>query len=456
MSKVSKGESKRVKVDKPLAERKRRARINDALLQLKNMVLQSVEKQGSFMSKLEKADILEMTIEYINQIKKSNKAHEVVDPNYNNGFSECNAYILDYLNKDTNFETTDPGLHARLVQHMANVSSASDIEACGSGLQIVGILTPQIPPSAGVHNVSNATAAVVGDSKILSAQVICTENKTRINANSFGTSDDQASVSVGSAHSESVHSLVPIEHSNIKATEKSTIMPSTSSSMNSKPYNMITRTVSSKPRKVLGDISNASGNFSSKKQSHCVSKHVPKPFKKRITEEMLQNCIDIPSRQTKSVYKGSYNEFVRNDKTNDTLCKTGEITNKTLIDVGEVSNAMRNTRDETGQMTRDVLDSIGEMKRSVNVSLPNFKELHNCSIDNDKDSSNCDAATFVNTPYNEMTDSQNSNIDMSEQLTSLNTHPGTDLLHEQSLYRSDNLYQFYQQETFASNVWRPW
>lgn len=36
-----------LQIDKPLAERKRRARINDALLQLKNMVLQSVDKQVS-------------------------------------------------------------------------------------------------------------------------------------------------------------------------------------------------------------------------------------------------------------------------------------------------------------------------------------------------------------------------------------------------------------------------
>lgn len=55
------------RIRKPIMEKKRRARINDSLESLKQMLLQNTISvpQGSRPTKLEKADILEMTVRYM-------------------------------------------------------------------------------------------------------------------------------------------------------------------------------------------------------------------------------------------------------------------------------------------------------------------------------------------------------------------------------------------------------
>lgn len=58
------------KIRKPLMEKKRRARINDSLEALKDILLKNTVAvtQGSRPTKLEKADILEMTVRYLNAL----------------------------------------------------------------------------------------------------------------------------------------------------------------------------------------------------------------------------------------------------------------------------------------------------------------------------------------------------------------------------------------------------
>uniref|UniRef100_A0A8D2JAE2 Hes family bHLH transcription factor 2 n=1 Tax=Varanus komodoensis TaxID=61221 RepID=A0A8D2JAE2_VARKO len=53
---------------KPLMEKRRRARINDSLGQLKALILPLIGKDGSCCSKLEKADILEMTVQFLKEL----------------------------------------------------------------------------------------------------------------------------------------------------------------------------------------------------------------------------------------------------------------------------------------------------------------------------------------------------------------------------------------------------
>lgn len=58
------------KVRKPLMEKKRRERINNSLEILKQIILQNngIGGQGAKSTKLEKADILEMTVRYIEML----------------------------------------------------------------------------------------------------------------------------------------------------------------------------------------------------------------------------------------------------------------------------------------------------------------------------------------------------------------------------------------------------
>uniref|UniRef100_A0A8V0ZG44 Hes family bHLH transcription factor 2 n=1 Tax=Gallus gallus TaxID=9031 RepID=A0A8V0ZG44_CHICK len=53
---------------KPLLEKRRRARINESLNQLKTLILPLVCKDSSRCSKLEKADILEMTVQFLREV----------------------------------------------------------------------------------------------------------------------------------------------------------------------------------------------------------------------------------------------------------------------------------------------------------------------------------------------------------------------------------------------------
>ena len=58
---------------KPLLERKRRARINKCLDELKDIMTVALQAQGENVSKLEKADILELTVRHLHKLQQSQR-----------------------------------------------------------------------------------------------------------------------------------------------------------------------------------------------------------------------------------------------------------------------------------------------------------------------------------------------------------------------------------------------
>merc|ERR1711884_641179 len=58
------------KVMKPLLERKRRARINSCLDELKDLMVFALQTEGESISKLEKADVLELTVKHLRKLKR--------------------------------------------------------------------------------------------------------------------------------------------------------------------------------------------------------------------------------------------------------------------------------------------------------------------------------------------------------------------------------------------------
>ncbi|CAG5125904.1 unnamed protein product, partial [Candidula unifasciata] len=56
------------RTNKPLIEKRRRARINECLQQLKEIIVRDRQLDNVRGNRLEKADILEMTVEYIRQL----------------------------------------------------------------------------------------------------------------------------------------------------------------------------------------------------------------------------------------------------------------------------------------------------------------------------------------------------------------------------------------------------
>merc|ERR1711944_206751 len=59
------------KVMKPLLERKRRARINKCLDDIKDLLIDSLQTEsGESITKLEKADVLELTLKHLQELRR--------------------------------------------------------------------------------------------------------------------------------------------------------------------------------------------------------------------------------------------------------------------------------------------------------------------------------------------------------------------------------------------------
>ncbi|EFO20822.2 hypothetical protein LOAG_07668 [Loa loa] len=89
------------KANKPLMERKRRARINKCLLEMRQMLVDDNRNGSPNYSKWEKADILEMSVDYIRQLKRriavNSKAKQPFSlPYFVDGFSNCVREMQNY------------------------------------------------------------------------------------------------------------------------------------------------------------------------------------------------------------------------------------------------------------------------------------------------------------------------------------------------------------------------
>lgn len=105
-------------------EKRRRARINSCLLQLKTLVLEAMRKDSSQYSKLEKADILEMTVKHLRNLQRQQMTPALAsDPNvavkYRAGFNECANEVMRYLGSAQGINND---IRSRLVNHLTNCS----------------------------------------------------------------------------------------------------------------------------------------------------------------------------------------------------------------------------------------------------------------------------------------------------------------------------------------------
>uniref|UniRef100_A0A336MB90 CSON013608 protein n=1 Tax=Culicoides sonorensis TaxID=179676 RepID=A0A336MB90_CULSO len=108
------------KSNKPIMEKKRRARINNCLEQLKKILLENVNKDSAQHSKLEKADILEMTVKHLQQIQRKQLILAVsldrsVLEKFRTGFAECAAEVKNFIGQMSDL---DPAIRQRLSNHL--------------------------------------------------------------------------------------------------------------------------------------------------------------------------------------------------------------------------------------------------------------------------------------------------------------------------------------------------
>ncbi|XP_059153198.1 uncharacterized protein LOC131938968 [Physella acuta] len=104
------------RTNKPLVEKKRRARINGCLGQLKSLILSAMQTEGAQVSRLEKADILEMTVKYLRHIQhqQAPEQPEVV-AKFSAGYSECATEVIRYIDA---VKCVTPDVRSRLENHL--------------------------------------------------------------------------------------------------------------------------------------------------------------------------------------------------------------------------------------------------------------------------------------------------------------------------------------------------
>merc|ERR1719412_3584963 len=111
------------KVMKPMLERKRRARINKCLDEIKDIMVNTLQAEGESITKLEKADVLELTVKHLRKLKRKNALGLTPQATYAGrfraGYSHCAQEVSKFMTQQgsVNIESTTS---ARLLSHLAN------------------------------------------------------------------------------------------------------------------------------------------------------------------------------------------------------------------------------------------------------------------------------------------------------------------------------------------------
>lgn len=90
------------KVMKPMLERKRRARMNKCLDDLKDLMVGALQNEGESITKLEKADVLELTVGHLKKLKRINAlalpSASHTQEKFNSGFRQCTGEVTKFIN----------------------------------------------------------------------------------------------------------------------------------------------------------------------------------------------------------------------------------------------------------------------------------------------------------------------------------------------------------------------
>ncbi|GAB0100278.1 Protein deadpan [Sergentomyia squamirostris] len=151
------------KSNKPIMEKKRRARINESLEHLKRLILEATKKDPARHTKLEKADILEMTVKYLQTFQRQQFTMAMnTDPTvihkFRSGFTDCAEEVSRYVSQ---MDGLDSGVKQRLANHLNNcvtniqqlAPSVNYATAAPSGLTAFGGSIP-------LHNASPAGSVI--------------------------------------------------------------------------------------------------------------------------------------------------------------------------------------------------------------------------------------------------------------------------------------------------------
>ena len=111
---------------KPLLERKRRARINRCLDDLKDIMVGALQAEGESMTKLEKADVLELTVRHLRKLKQQNALGLTPQATYAGrfkaGYAHCAHEVSKFVTLDQ--QKLDVNVSTRLLSHLGGCIQA--------------------------------------------------------------------------------------------------------------------------------------------------------------------------------------------------------------------------------------------------------------------------------------------------------------------------------------------
>ena len=154
---------------KPMLELKRRARINKCLDELKDLIVSSLQAEGENVSKLEKADILELTVRHLHKLRRQHSLGLTPEAAYADrfraGFTHCAAEVSQYLAAASSTPNSplsvDSSTRNKLLQHLGSCIRQIDnsLQHEGASQCYNNVYTP--PSSPHLQGAVSPTATVV-------------------------------------------------------------------------------------------------------------------------------------------------------------------------------------------------------------------------------------------------------------------------------------------------------
>lgn len=174
-------------VMKPMLERKRRARINRCLDELKELMSSALASEGENLTKLEKADVLELTVRHLHKLRErqalnlpsaGNVPSVQQQDKFRAGFTHCAAEVSRYLAASTGL---DVQVGQRLLSHLGRCVH-----------QLESSPQPYTPPSSPTHATFAPIRPIVVASTSLSPAL--SESDLSVRSDLYSPSSESKSV----------------------------------------------------------------------------------------------------------------------------------------------------------------------------------------------------------------------------------------------------------------------
>ncbi|KAF7392613.1 hypothetical protein V1477_007635 [Vespula maculifrons] len=191
------------KVMKPMLERKRRARINRCLDELKDLMVTALQAEGENVAKLEKADILELTVRHLHTLRAARRLTLTPENSYadrfREGFTQCAQEVSTFLSTPV-AAAVHPAAGAQLMRHLGGClrrleGSSSSTNSSVSSVSSVPSTSKGFPESV---------------TSTITATMTTTTTTTTVGVHQNVYTPPQSPFSVASSSGESLESSGPV------------------------------------------------------------------------------------------------------------------------------------------------------------------------------------------------------------------------------------------------------